>query len=249
VGEWLKPAFLKSVVLRNSTAGSNPALSDLVFENYTGGTFMAITTEEKIKLMRDIGMTEGAAKLENEIETKKMIDEMTGMKFPVTSVEKIRKQICGWYWQSPFEGTIYPEKFLIGLFFLLTFGLPFLFCFKRADLEDMNLAYWGDRIPVGALYAVKEAQEKGIRDFRIYFPVTEHQSRMKDPVIVGFVYPKKKEVPPEERMQSSLRIMGALDNLSRLGGMVGSGIAQQAQMTGGVMVEVFAWDDGVAAYD
>ena len=63
--------------------------------------------------------------------------------------------------------------------------------YVKCEVKSMNLSSWKDNIPYGGLLAVKEAEQKGISGFRIYYPAKRSIEdrvieRIKnDPVITG----------------------------------------------------------------
>lgn len=195
-----------------------------------------ITTDEKLKLLEEVGMWAAVSKIKADIEAQNEIKRLTDMKLKLTSEDKIKGMICHRYWSPKEEWKnigINTAFDVFGFCFLsiITAGiLPIVYMlksFKRGQLASMSLSSWTDRIPTGALYAVKEAKDRGLSDFQIYYPVTERKARiMADPVIVGFYGSKQKSCP------------GCL-YCATYGGLSGHKIGQKGQM-----VEVFAWDDG-----
>lgn len=175
-----------------------------------------VTIEEKMRLMKEIGMESAVSAIEQKARMLEEAKRLTEMKFRPTSEKEIRRKICGLYF---IKETVTPERIifpiiricvavlitaLAALFTINKFrgpewlwsaffaggiaGLIFSF-FGLSEMEMKNLPDWTENIPYGALLAVKEARQAGLRDFTIYFPVTERRARvMADPVIVGYTH-------------------------------------------------------------
>lgn len=63
--------------------------------------------------------------------------------------------------------------------------ISFLGCsFPKTRVAVKMLSEWKDNLPYGALLAVKEAKDKGLTHFKIYFPKLEERVKA-DPVITG----------------------------------------------------------------
>lgn len=58
-------------------------------------------------------------------------------------------------------------------------------CLREIDVEYMELKHWPHNLPSGALLAVKEAKERGISRFHIYYPALGGHFFKSDPIIVG----------------------------------------------------------------
>lgn len=225
-----------------------------------------IKLEERMKLFEEIGMTSMVEKINTEKEMKEQAGKLTALKLISTSQERIKKQICGKYWRFNWTSD---DSLKMGLGNIIAIVVCFLACVvrnaedismiyggmagatlfnlgawiyscrKKSKLEWMTLSAWKDNIPTGALYAVKEAKEKGVTDFGIYFPVTQERHRLKtDPVIVGWFGRKV-----AERQCSGL----CYHNLSTAqlnATTYGPKHTHSTEITPGKMVEIFAWDDG-----
>lgn len=173
-------------------------------------------TKEKIELANEIGMGNWADDAIKEINRKKAVNDLTAMKFNPTNEKTIEKKICKNYWGivslelSPWSLLVIPAilsivfgivfsagllivfsvniSFPVGMLFVLQ-GIALLArCFwLKPILQKMALKSWRDPIPYGAMLAVKEAKEKGIKVFDIYYPVKADSKRLfADPVITGF---------------------------------------------------------------
>jgi len=185
------------------------------------------------------------------------ISVMTAMKFKMTSIEEIRAKICGLYvnWKefvwpcfvtmaisfipvvaitslvsyAKGSGSVGLELFIAvtgTLVIGVIGGLAKSVGISR--MENTDLKRWTGNLPLGALYAVKEAKERGLSHFKIFFPITEERQRIKaDPVIVGYYKPKID------------RIM----NWSMGVGLGGSTSVEQVS-DNSTPIEIFAWDDG-----
>ncbi len=58
---------------------------------------------------------------------------------------------------------------------------------KKSELAVMRIDGWANNLPYGAMLAMKEAKEKGLVNFHIYYPINQFRQREKtDPVIVGY---------------------------------------------------------------
>src|SRR3990167_8340128 len=55
----------------------------------------------------------------------------------------------------------------------------------KAKIVKTSLQSWKGNLPLGALYALKEAQAAGMTDFAIFYPVKSGARIKADPVIVG----------------------------------------------------------------
>jgi len=175
-------------------------------------------TEEKINLMAELGIEQGIEK-KKEAEAKKIVEELVGMKFKIITKEEIEKKICSFEYEiekmqkrSFFSFDLQPKKIKIK---------------QKPMLDSMSLKYWHDNIPLGGLYAVKEATEKGLKHFKIFYPSTSARYlRRHDPVIVGYAQ-------EEKEITTSLFIIGNQPSNEVTEEMKGIG----------PMLEVFAWDD------
>lgn len=117
-----------------------------------------------------------------------------------------------------------PQPFTIPLLITLgSFGIC-LFNFivpwkQKTVLKKIELKEWNDNIPYDALLAIKEAKEKGLNDFEIYYSV-------KDEVLKNYVTYRdsyKVKENPQIRYNTDPVIVGYSKN--------------------NIMFEVFTWDD------
>lgn len=199
--------------------------------------------EEKVKLARELGLGYRSVatiqrKAERIIDSVKSVDEikrLTDMQFKVITLAEIHKKLEFRYWDSESEdsGGVAVAAFLQVLALIVTslchwlpspnqaaasfFNIPFVVtssifwlggiaclasCWTKTKIKSCVLEHWNGDIPYGGLLAIKEAKEKRLYNFHIYYPAKEEKPLPADPVII-------------------------------------------AMMNHGVMVEVFAWDDGV----
>lgn len=150
---------------------------------------------------------------EREIENKSAIKVLTEMKFKVISEKELKDMLCKkriWYPSDKAEQltgslvTMFMAFFgftcahfapgntshyiELSLFFTTCFFgiLSLMLCFNKPDLKVQRLYEWKNNIPYGALLAVKEAREKGIGNFYIYYPAKLNKRYNTDPAITGF---------------------------------------------------------------
>lgn len=76
-----------------------------------------------------------------------------------------------------FETFVYGGSLLTAMCFIL---------FDKVVSTAMLLERWKSELPYGALLAAKEAQEQGISEFHIVYPILQSKRLLEDPVIVGF---------------------------------------------------------------
>lgn len=75
---------------------------------------------------------------------------------------------------------------------VLTMLFFFLHGVWRTKVENVSLINWRHDMPYGALLAVQEAKEKGIKDFQVWFPIKDENYSMvpvldHDPIITGML--------------------------------------------------------------
>lgn len=150
-------------------------------------------TLEKIALMREIGMTK-------RLEAMEEISLLTSLRFKPITLEEIRKKLRVKYkpktfWKALYDAIFfdYPASVLVacipivGQLHVLADALANS---KKRDSywSRMSLFDWERDIPYGALLAVKEAMEKGVTEFEIYYPVTQESVMLRaDPIITGYI--------------------------------------------------------------
>lgn len=176
-------------------------------------------TEEKIKLLKEVGMYASASLLEEKKAVEDEIKALSDLKFKAITNDEIFNKILGQHFRIQLRSIIYSVIFFgiivydffsyptgkgLGICFLSTvIGLCFS-AIRTAVLEASDLLIankriedWDKNIPYGAALAIKEAKERGLDNLSIYYCF-----KVKDPVIVH-TFPK------------------------------------------GSMVEIFSWDDGI----
>lgn len=197
-----------------------------------------VKIEEKIRLMEEVGMKFAAHNMIKKIEMEKEAKEMSSLKFHPTTEEEIHNKLirpinhkekmkrlwtffgCSmaaialivWAVNTNSVVEMNPVKALhtcLGVALLIS--LPGIWTLNFYTGLDSSLMYlnstplqlWEHNIPYGACLAIKEAKQKGLEEFQIWYPSKSPQFKPgDDPVIT-------------------------------------------AKTKYGLMVEVFAWDDGV----
>ncbi len=171
-------------------------------------------TEEKMELAKELGLYSYHKEKLAQKETKITINDLTSMNFKPISQKEIQKKLRGLYfhgfdtseeWAQVLIFSGIAVAVLIGgtmwatgqhnvakiLWMVCLFGVlvPIsISMFRMSTIKDMLLISWSDEIPYGALLAVKEAKEKGIKDFRIYYPTRSEYLPIRiiaDPIITG----------------------------------------------------------------
>lgn len=198
-----------------------------------------VNTKEKNKLLKEMGFKNRRFNLAKEVKEKRSLERvnrqitvLTSMKFKVTNEQEIEKKICKKYWN--FKETILwdmwndvaPLPIILGVISLGLIPLCLLGGgFRKSKLWHCKLEEWQDNLPYGALLALKEAKERGLKHFEIYYPITQASHRLKtDPVIVGYFKEKIATYMIQEKPHSINFI--------------------KPMISTGPMIEVFAWDDG-----
>ncbi len=161
-------------------------------------------SQEKLALAKELELDEYVRSREKEIEVKKELENLTNMKFKLTSEREIKKALTKLYWHGVnferegaqfwsfiigigglltaivvagvlgMEKGILVQAKLFGLYSLIAFGVwsfgLLLTCVRFCDVRQTRLREWTEELPFGALLAVKEAKERGFKNFSIYYP-------------------------------------------------------------------------------
>ena len=109
-------------------------------------------------------------KLDGFVEYTEFIKKETTLKFKPITKSEVRKKIRnGFGWR----------KYFIEFY-----------------LAEKDLSNWEENLPYGALLAVKEAKEQGLKNFKILYPEKwgSQERFIADPVIVGLLGNKAYEV-------------------------------------------------------
>lgn len=142
------------------------------------------------------------------------IKRLTDMKFKLISSKQIREKLSVQYWGEGEDsnagligvggvlavlflfanGIIYStgncklvNPVIIGLLSLCTFLalLGYKLAWVDAEIFETPLHNWDHDIPYGGLLAIKEAKDKGLNDFHIYYPAKKKELMKSDPIIVS----------------------------------------------------------------
>lgn len=176
------------------------------------------TLSDKEKLAEELGMRSYVREAVNKREVAEEIKKLTDMKFKVTTSEKVVAKIMapfhkkyaikmsvivslviagglsavvamvyGCAMKNPLVAVGGAVAFAAALFFTnRTVGIAEKHGQLRVDSKPIEL--WDFEMPMGGMLAIKEAQAKGIGNFRVHYPT--YSSRMQellreDPIITG----------------------------------------------------------------
>ena len=157
-----------------------------------------INLDEKIALAKELELENQAKQLEYK---KGDLD----LKFKEITIEQIRKRLTFKRWNiremdlvSFFIISVLPPIILFpalivkniqiigGLLVFISFQLLLLIISARqkTSIQTRTLNLFREEIPYGSMLAIKEAKDKGITDFNVWYPTWEEKAAT-DPIITG----------------------------------------------------------------
>lgn len=171
-------------------------------------------TQEKIELAYELGMRDWARAQESIKKEITYITSMQFKEVTVDEIESRLNKLTFFkdFPADTFRGNVFCFFFIAGICILI--AVPILFFGKelsgathsliasvvsigisglflllnginRCTTKSMDIEDWKDNIPYGGMLAMKEAKDKGIECFKIFYPVLDKERFKSDPIIVG----------------------------------------------------------------